>query len=205
MTGKGCAVTAETLAPITPLAAFRDRFAAATTATLSLGETAPLTQLTLRGNARDSAFLDAVRGAAGLVPPIAPNTVARAGERAALWLGPDEWLIVAPAQDAALGGTLRKALAGQASSVIDVSAARAVLCITGPGARGLLACGCPLDLHPRAFGPGRCAQTLLARATILLEQAGDAPVFRLYVRASFAAYLASWLLDAVREPVETAV
>jgi sarcosine oxidase subunit gamma len=62
--------------------------------------------------------------------------------------------------------------------------------------RDLLAAGCSLDLHPRAFAPDRCAQTLLARAQVILEQRGE-DAFRLHVRGSFAVYLASWLIDAV--------
>ena len=67
--------------------------------------------------------------------------------------------------------------------------------LSGPRVRELLAAGCALDLHPRAFGPNRCAQTLLARAHVILERDGDA--FRLFVRPSFARYLAGWLLDVL--------
>jgi sarcosine oxidase subunit gamma len=55
----------------------------------------------------------------------------------------------------------------------------------------LLAQGCGLDLHPRAWQPGSCAQTLLARAPVLLQERDQAT--RVFVRASFAAYLADWL------------
>jgi sarcosine oxidase subunit gamma len=44
--------------------------------------------------------------------------------------------------------------------------------------------------------PGSCAQTLVARANVLLQQMDDAPTYRLFVRPSFAAYLAAWLADA---------
>ena len=63
----------------------------------------------------------------------------------------------------------------------------------------MLAKGCALDLHPRAFVPGRCAQTLLARAQVILEQLDDEPAYRLLVRGSFAGYVATWLLDAMEE------
>ena len=52
----------------------------------------------------------------------------------------------------------------------DVSAQRTTLELSAPGARDVLAQGCSLDLHPRAFGPGDCAQTLLARAAVILHQ-----------------------------------
>ena len=67
-----------------------------------------------------------------------------------------------------------------------------------PTLRELLEFGCPIDLHPRAFGPGRCAQTLLARANVLIWHVTDEPedTWRLFVRPSFAAYVAAWLADA---------
>ena len=83
-------------------------------------------------------------------------------------------------------------------SIVDVSANRTTLELRGPRARELLEFGCPIDLHPRVFGPGRCAQTLLARANVLIWHVADEPedTWRLFVRPSFAAYVAAWLADA---------
>jgi len=46
---------------------------------------------------------------------------------------------------------------------------------------------------------GRCAQCDFARAQGLLVLQSDAPIFHLFVRRSLAAYIAEWLLDAMRE------
>jgi sarcosine oxidase subunit gamma len=159
-----------------------------------------LVQIALRGNSGNAAFLAAVRTALGLDLPVTAGAVAEAGPLRALWLGPDEWLLVAPdGSAAALMVALEKALDGVHAQVVDVSANRTVLAVEGPRAADLLAKGLTLDLHPRAFGPGRVTQTILARAAVILEQRGEAPAYRLYVRNSFAAYLASWLLDAASE------
>jgi sarcosine oxidase subunit gamma len=142
----------------------------------------------------------AVESVAGPLP-IEPNTVQGGPDAAVLWLGPDEWLIVAPADgERALEERLRSAL-GAASSrvaIVDVSANRTTLGLRGPRVRELLEFGCSVDLHPRIFGPGRCAQTLLARANVLLWHVTDQPkeTWRLLVRPSFAAYVAAWLADA---------
>jgi len=64
-------------------------------------------------------------------------------------------------------------------------------------ARAALESGCPIDLHPRVFRAGQCAQTLLARASVILWQLTEEPRYRLLVRPSFAAYVAAWLTDAV--------
>ena len=144
----------------------------------------------------------AVEAALGFALPVTPNTVAAGADgRRALWLGPDEWLVVAePGAEAALEVELAEALAGgQLGSVVDLSCNRVALDLRGPLAREVLAKGCALDLHPRAFGPGRCAQTLVARAQVILDQLDDAPAYRLLVRPSFAGYLAAWLLDAIEE------
>ena len=114
-------------------------------------------------------------------PPVAPNTWA--GD--ALWLGPDEWLVV----------NATEADFPDAPAAVDVSANRVAFELAG-AARDVLAQGCSLDLRPHVFGPGRCAQTLLARATVIL-QCMDDDVFRIFVRRSFAPYLRAWLEDAI--------
>ena len=80
------------------------------------------------------------------------------------------------------------------ASVVDVSAQRTTLALSGPGVRDLLAGGCAIDLHPRVFGPGDCVQTELAHAPVVLLRRD--PGFWVFVRASFAAHLVDWLVDA---------
>jgi sarcosine oxidase subunit gamma len=118
--------------------------------------------------------------------PTEPNTTAEAGGRLVLWLGPDEWLV--------LGG--REEEFPEAAAAVDVSANRVAFELSGPGAADVLARGCSLDLHPSAFPPGRCAQTLVARAQVILFRA-DEETFQLLVRPSFAGYLQAWLEDAI--------
>jgi sarcosine oxidase subunit gamma len=117
-----------------------------------------------------------------------------------LWLGPNEWLVVDPPDgEAALEAALAEALAGGLGAAVDLSANRTTIELRGPHARSLLARGCSLDLHPRAFAPGQCAQTMVGRAGVILEQRDALPTYRLFVRGSFAGYLATWLLDALAE------
>jgi sarcosine oxidase subunit gamma len=74
-----------------------------------------------------------------------------------------------------------------------------VIEVAGSDARLLLAKGCSVDLHPRAFEPGRCAQTNLARAQVVLLARTPEPAYWVFARASFAEYVAEWLLDASAE------
>ena len=169
---------------------------------VSLGELPFRAQAVLRGDVGDPAFAAAVAQAVGVRPPVEPNTVegpeALAVGTRILWLGPDEWLVVSRDGDDP-ADRLSAALAGQHAAVADVSDGRAVIALSGANARDVLAKGCPLDLHPRAFGPGRCAQSHLAKAHVLLHQIGDAPLFEIYVHRSFADYLWHWLEDAAEE------
>jgi sarcosine oxidase, subunit gamma len=186
-----------------PLSHVADRLAAATRTSegaVRLAELPFLTQLNVRLDAKGAAA-DAVGLALDLHLPLEPNTVVRAEEFTALWLGPDEWLLVGPrAGGRDLESRIRRASGDEPVSVTDVSAQRTTLLVAGPRARDLLAHGCSLDLHPRAFGTGRCAQTTLGRAQIVLV-ARDEPEagFWVLVRSSFAGYLADWLLDAATE------
>jgi sarcosine oxidase subunit gamma len=182
---------------------FASRFsevAAASGGRLAVREVPFTAQLNLRTNPSDSRIGDAVHKALGFVLPRDPNTAASAGGRSALWLGPDEWLIVGgEGEESLLTRVLNTALGESFGSVVDVSANRTVIELSGPAARDVLAHGCLVDLHPRVFGPGRCAQTLLAKAQVIIHQVNDAPTFHLYVRTSFAWYVAEWLLDAMTE------
>lgn len=141
----------------------------------------------------------------GLMLPRDVGYVASTGDRDALCLAPRWWLVTqspepAPLLECALVARLRAA-GGTGVSAVDVSAQRTTIDLGGPSARDVLAHGCSLDLHPRAFGPGRCAQTTLAKAQVVLHQLDEKPTFRVFVRASFARYLAEWLLDAATEYV----
>ena len=130
--------------------------------------------------------------------PLACGEVTGAGEHRALWLGPDEWLVVTSVDAVALADQLSAALGPEPGLAVDVSANRTVLELSGPAARSVLEKGCPVDLHPRSFAPGRAVSTTLARVPVLLWQTGETS-YRLLPRASFADYVARWLLDAMTE------
>ena len=127
---------------------------------------------------------------------------ARSG-RAALWLGPDEYLLLAPAEDAqTLTTTLNVALADVAHSLVDVSHRQVALQVSGPHATAILNTGCPLDLGLAAFPAGMCTRTVLAKAEIVLWRR-SADEFQLEVWRSFADYAARWMTEAAQDFVAT--
>jgi sarcosine oxidase, subunit gamma len=130
-----------------------------------------------------------------------PETPCRAltrGARAALWLGPDEWLLLAPEADGGgLAATLGAGLRGLPHSLVDVSHRQGALRVGGAHAVTLLAAGCPLDLDAAAFPVGMCTRTMLAKAEVVLwRTAGEE--FRLEVWRSFMDYVSQFLAEAAR-------
>ncbi|MCH7942317.1 MAG: sarcosine oxidase subunit gamma [Proteobacteria bacterium] len=145
-------------------------------------------------------FLDGVRKALGLTLPKTPNTTAAGKDLTALWLGPDEWLLVGPpGAEGGIAKRLRDALKDQHAAITDVTEGRTVIGLAGRNAVDILMKGCPLDIHPRQFKSGDCAQSVLAKATIILHQTSAAPAYDIYVERSFADYLWTWLEDAALE------
>lgn len=179
-----------------PLDSYADRFAglaAVTGGQVLLAEVPLLAQVVLRAD--PAADLSAVLG--GPLP--APGRTAGDWPRV-LGLGPDEWLVLSsPGTQRDLTGKLRAVLGGD-GAVVDVSGQRTTIALAGPKSRELLAKGCAIDLHPRAFGGTRCAQTLLGHGQVVLVPHPDGRHdYWILPRSSFARYVADWLLDAAVE------
>ncbi len=117
-------------------------------------------------------------------------------ERAALWLGPDEWLMIAEGQSAeALAAAIEDALSGLAHSLVDVSDRQVALIVSGADAARALSAGCPLDLRLTGFPVGMATRTLFDRAEIVLWRLGETE-FRVEVWRSFSPWLAAALTEA---------
>lgn len=153
--------------------------------------------INLRGRADDTRFLAGVLKVLGCEPPTQANTVTDSKGYRIYWLGPDEWLIVTPAgMQGQLKSDLLLALRDAFCSVVDNSSGLTMLHVSGEKAAALLATDCPLDLHPREFKPGQCAQTRIAKAGMTLSPLPDNSGFEVIIRRSFADYLLLWLQDA---------
>lgn len=146
----------------------------------------------------DSTGARGIDGALGVPLPRRVGETSRHGEHTTLWLGPDEWLVVSEADAGTLVDRLRAAAGDTPAQVLDLSANRTVVELTGPGARTVLEKGCSADLHPRVLADGSAIVTTVARVPVLLWKV-DADRFRVVPRASLAQYVAAWLLDAVGE------
>jgi sarcosine oxidase subunit gamma len=170
-------------------------------ADIVMGERPHRCQIDIRGGAADAIFAGAIHGVTGLPLPSSADSFTTNGEMACLWLGPDEWLILGPGGDeGGIAARLRSAFGDSHAAAIDVSESSTTISVSGPRARDLLAKGTSIDLHPRAFGRGRCVQTGFAGANVILRQVDDAPPsFEILVLNSFAEHLWEWLEGACRE------
>ncbi|MEU5208368.1 sarcosine oxidase subunit gamma family protein [Streptomyces sp. NPDC020742] len=191
-------MTVETSTRFSPLSEWQDTLAQLP-AGLHVRELSFLTQLTLRLQPGGPAA-KAVEASLGVTLPGSLRAEI-AGEVTALWMGPDEWLLVAPdGRRHDLLTQLRSAIGDEFGTVTDVSAQRTTLALSGHLVRTVLAQGCAIDLDPRVTPAGSCLTTVLAQAPITLVVQGEAtPSVWLLVRSSFASYLATWLVDACTE------
>ena len=156
---------------------------------VEIAEVRPCVRFNLRG---DAAVAARAGGVFGVGLPLEPHGVAEAGGRAALWLGPDEWLLLAP--DVV---DLAAALADLPHSLVDVSDGYEALVLRGAGAARALSAGCPLDLHVSAFPPGMATRTVFGRAGITLWRRG-VEEWRVEVGRSQIAYVRAYLAEAAR-------
>jgi sarcosine oxidase subunit gamma len=156
----------------------------------------PMARLAYRGRI---STIGRVARAFGVEPPMEPCRAAEAGERAALWLGPDEWLLLAPEGEASTIATaIAEAVAPLTHSCVDVSHRQVGLEIEGEDAAPLLAAGCPLDLDAAAFPVGMCTRTVLAKCEIVLWRRAPL-IFHIEVGRSFARYATAFLHQARRD------
>ncbi|WP_168790698.1 sarcosine oxidase subunit gamma [Paraburkholderia aromaticivorans] len=190
--------------PLVGTDALLKKHQATANATFRLNERPFLELVNVRGDTRDAAFVRAFESVLGCRPPEKANTVARGNGYDVMWLGPDEWLVrSATAHDATrtapLQAKLGAAFAGVFASAVDIGSGYTVLEISGTRTREVLSRGCPLDLHPKLFGEGQCAQSHYFKASMTLLPTG-ASSFDIVVRRSFADYFVKMMLDAA-EPL----
>lgn len=163
----------------------------------TLSEEPFIEMLNIRGNAKDIRFSQAVREVTGLDIPTRANTVSVDSGRQLLWMGPDEWLLkLKSGGGAEIEMELRQALQGVHFSVVQVGDGSTTLVLRGPGAATLIARGCPLDLHARAFSAGMVAQSHIAKASVTLLCIQTQQSYEVTVRRSFADYLFRWFCEA---------
>ncbi len=157
---------------------------------------APRSRYTLRGGAQAMA---AIGPAFGVSPSLQACRAVASGTRAALWLGPDEQLLLGLEGDTdSIRSGIEAALAGIPHSLVDVSHRQTALEVSGPHAEQILNGASPLDLSLGAFPVGMCTRTLLDKSDIVLWRTRE-DAFHIEVWRSFTDYVAGLLTEIGRE------
>ena len=152
----------------------------------------PAVRFILRGGGEVAACAGVAFGAA---PPTQPSRSQTEGPRSALWMSPDEWLLIAEDSAPGLGAKLEAALSALPHALVDVSHRQGALAVSGQGAARLLNAGVMLDLDLQAFPVGMVVRTLLTKAEIVLwRRAPD--LFRVEFSRSFGPYVVAILARA---------
>jgi sarcosine oxidase subunit gamma len=133
----------------------------------------------------------------GVALPRKPMRSATSANRNALWLGPDEWLLLTETPAPSLLGKLTEALHGVPYSLVDVSDRQVAITASGPNAAAALSMFIPLDLALTAFPVGMATRTIFEKAEIILWRRGMEE-FHLEIWRSFAPYVAN-LLEHARD------
>ena len=168
---------------------------------VKLSELAFLGHFNFRIQPDDELVLKEFKQSLGFDVPHEPNTFVVHNNILCAWLGPDEWLIVSPQhRSEEIRMTLGEVISEGYSTCVDQPSAQTIIRVEGRKAADLLSRGIALDLHPRVFKFGQCAQTVLARTAVtILKQEADEMTLDVIVRRSFADYLWRWLVDAGQE------
>ncbi len=166
--------------------------AVANSATVRLTPAPAASRASLRAGPEAVAALST---ALGLSLPTRPKTSASANQRHALWLGPDEWMLIGPE------GTDFVALAaasGVLHSAVDISHRNVAVMVSGPGAADAVNAGCPQDLSLAAFPVGACSRTVFGKIEIVLHRTEE-DTFRVECWRSFANYCFAMLAEGARD------
>jgi sarcosine oxidase subunit gamma len=137
-----------------------------------------IVQVTAR-RGREAELAQVLRAALGVELPNA-GFARGAGEITAIWIQPGGWYLCAP------------------RAVDDQSHGRTTLRVSGPTAREILSRGVRVDLHPRAFGPGRATTTMAGHITCLVHQTDDS-AYELTVYSTLVATFFDWLVETAAE------
>jgi sarcosine oxidase, subunit gamma len=148
--------------------------------------------------ARKQAISGPLSRALEIALPERPNTFTTTGESCAVWIEPSAWMLFGPRQFLQEAATrLERSEFAGLCLISDLSGGRTTIELSGRHAIDILASGCPLDLHPRAFGLGQSARSLFREIAILLLKTRE-ETYTITCDRSVATTLWDMLVDAAK-------
>lgn len=129
--------------------------------------------ITLRGDLTSKEMAEAVKAAAGTAMP-EQREITVNGDFAVAWMSSDELLLLCPYEDVAKSlEALDIALAGSHSMIANVSDARALIRVSGAGAREVVAKLAPVDFSSEAFPKGAFRRSRMAQVAAAMWMSDD--------------------------------
>jgi sarcosine oxidase subunit gamma len=167
---------------------------------LEMKEIKPIMKLILRGKTKD--FISAIGKNLDMILPTEANTSTSGEILTALWLSPDEWMLVSnnkvskntntyEVEDNLINNISKTKL----GAVTDVSDQFVMINIKGSKVFDLFATGSPFNFSEFKSKKGSVVQTILSHIDVIIHLTEINNV-NLFVRRSFSEHLHSWLNDS---------
>ena len=167
---------------------------------ISVKEISPIMKLNLRGKKRE--FFTAVGKHLDMILPTEANTASSSSKLTAIWLSPDEWMVVSNELiekntnsydlEESLYNSISKTNLG---AVIDVTDQFVMLELKGSKIYELFSSGSPYNFNDFREKKGSTTQTLLNNIDVIIQNKSENLV-NLFVRRSFSEHLFSWINDS---------
>ena len=165
----------------------------------SVNEISPVIKINLRGKKRE--FLTNIGKKLNMILPSEANTSSTSDKLTAIWLSPDEWMIVSNelASKDTNKSELHEMLFNSISktnlgAVIDVTDQFVQFELKGKNIYEIFSAGSPFNFNEFKEKKGSTTQTVLNHVDIILHHK-DENIVNLFVRRSFAEHLWSWIED----------
>ena len=167
---------------------------------LEMKEIKPIMKLIIRGKTKN--FITAIGKSLNMILPIEANTSTSGETLTALWLSPDEWMLVSndtvsedsnayDVEDNLINNISKVNL----GAVTDVSDQFVMINIKGSKVFDLLSTGSPFNFNEFRNKKGSVVQTILSHIDVIIHLTEINEV-NLLVRRSFSEHLYSWLNDS---------
>jgi len=167
---------------------------------LEIKEIKPIMKLIIRGKTKD--FITAIGKNLNMILPIEANTSTSGQTLTALWLSPDEWMLVSnetisektntyEVEDNLINNISKVNL----GAITDVSDQFVMINIKGSKVFDLFATGSPFNFNEFKNKKGSVVQTILSHIDVIIHLTEINSV-NLFVRRSFSEHLNSWLNDS---------
>ncbi len=163
-------------------------------------EISAIMKLNLRGKKRE--FFTNIGKNLNMLLPTEANTSTISDKLTAIWLSPDEWMIVTNDEvkkdtneyklNEILFNDISKSNLG---AVIDVTDQFVQLEIKGKNIYEIFSAGSPFNFSEFKDKKGSSVQTILNHIDVIVHNKGD-QIVNLFVRRSFAQHLWSWINDS---------